>query len=332
MEFGNYIIQKGAIGKGSFSTVYKAVNKKTKEIVAIKKINFSSFSNSLKKRINNEIFILKTIQHRNIVTLIDFEYVDNFIFLIFEYCDGSLVDFLEKKHDEGRLANVFREICNGMDYLHSKNIIHRDIKPENILLKGDTPKICDFGFSVMIKDEYSMSSTICGSPLYMSPENLFLQDHTLSTDIWSLGILFYMIAYLEHPFGKLISIEEYRKKIKLQINYPKFFSDCFIDLLKKMLVLEPEERITIKQILDHPFFSIKEDDEILFDTTGSAELEEPPIKEYICDEDYFKSENLSKSAPIYIVNPIKDRHKNSLGYMLSNSLEFILKKIRDVSI
>ena len=335
MEWNDYIIQKIPIGKGSFSVVYKGVHKTTGEVVAIKKINFANFSNSLKKRIHNEIFILKTIQHPNIVKLIDFEYVNDYIFIIFEYCDnGNVSQFIGKELDENKLCSLFRQICQGLHYIHSKNIIHRDIKPENILMKGDIPKICDFGFSTIIKDENSLTSTICGTPLFMSPENLCLQDHTISTDIWSIGILFYMIAYGKHPFGNLQNIQEYKMKIMTKIHYPKTFSDSLVDLLKNMIIIEPKNRFTIKDVLDHPFFSIKEEDEVLFDTSGSAELEkedELNLTEYIQDENYFKPDHLSKSLPIHI-NPLREKQKNNLGVILSTSLEFILKKIRDVSI
>ena len=197
ITWNDYIIDKKYIGKGSFSKVYRA-SKDGKEY-AIKKMPFSQFSSSLKKRIHNELFILQNVSHENIVKFIDFEYENENLYVIFEFCECDISKWIGQIPDEIELKKRLYEITKGIHYLHSKNILHRDIKPENILLKNGIPKICDFGFSAVIKDEMTMNNTICGTPLFMSPEGLFFKPYNKKSDVWSLGVMFYFLSYGSHP-------------------------------------------------------------------------------------------------------------------------------------
>ena len=118
------------------------------------------------------------------------------------------------------------QILLGMKYLHDNNIMHRDIKLQNILLHDNIVKICDFGFSTTYKSTVEMFNTMCGTPLFMCPETLFLKPYSIKSEIWSLGILFYYIIYGYHPFYNLKDVNDYRLKINDEI----YFHDiCLFD-------------------------------------------------------------------------------------------------------
>jgi serine/threonine protein kinase len=145
---------------------------------------------------------------------------------------------------------MITQVANGIGYMHSNNILHRDIKPENILLHNGIIKICDFGFSTIIKENHQMMRTICGTPLFMSPEILFMKPYTIKSEIWALGILFYMMIYRLHPFGALHSLSDYRIKIKRQIIFIPIDDHEYINkLIEMMLSHETAKRPDIEKII-----------------------------------------------------------------------------------
>jgi serine/threonine protein kinase len=227
------------------------------ETVAIKKIPFSTFSNTLKKRVYSELFILQSTDHPNLVRLLDFEFADTHLMMIFEDCEGTFTTLLGTLSEED-MKPLVKQICEGIAYLHAKQFRHRDLKPVTILLKNGIPKICDFGFSAILKSTTDMHSTICGTPLYMSPENLSFDAHTMSSDIWSLGILFYTCAFGKHPWKHTKSIESYKQQIQTRLLFPihHSFSDAFVDLVGKMLVRDHQLRPSIHAVLQHLWFSV----------------------------------------------------------------------------
>jgi serine/threonine-protein kinase ULK/ATG1 len=239
-EWNQYIIYKGSIGKGSFSKVYRGFHKETHVDIALKKIMFSTLQNELKTKVISEIHIMLQMDHVNIIKLYDYKFEGDYLVLILEYCDSNLDQFISKHHSVSETLGMITQITTGMEYLHQNHIIHRDIKPQNILLQGSTIKIADFGFSILIKESNQMLHTICGTPLFMSPELLSYSPYTMKCDIWSLGILFYMLLYKVHPFGKIYSIEMYREKINSKIRYPSHELDMIP--INLMLSKNPEDR------------------------------------------------------------------------------------------
>lgn len=250
VEWNNYIIKNGNIGKGSYSKVYKGYHKVTKLEIAMKKIVFNTLNDNVKDKVISEINILQKMDHLHIIKLYEYKFEGNYIILITEYCkDKDLEVWIHKEKNIDEIKNVIEQIVTGIEYMHNNHILHRDIKSQNILLHDNIIKICDFGFSTMIKENNQMFNTVCGTPLFMSPELLFLKPYTIKSEIWALGILFYMILYKSHPFGKLSSINEYR----LKINNPILFEEIeglndFIEIVKKMLSLKESERPSITNI------------------------------------------------------------------------------------
>jgi serine/threonine protein kinase len=248
--WNNYIIKNGSIGKGSFSKVYYGYHKDTKLEIALKKILFTSLQSSIKDKVISEITILQKMNHVNIIKLYEYKFDGDYIFLVTEYCkDKDLDKWMKKDHTIEEIINMIEQITNGIYYMHTNHILHRDIKPENILLHNGIVKICDFGFSTIIKENRQMMQTICGTPLFMSPELLFMKAYTINSEIWALGILFYMIIYKIHPFGIPESLSDYRLKIKRHIVFiPINEIDYIVKMIEMMLSYEEDKRPTIDTI------------------------------------------------------------------------------------
>lgn len=257
--WNSYYIHKRILGSGSFCKVYYGIHKLKNQEVAIKKIAFDELSDGLKARTIKEINILQSVSHPNIIKLYDYKFDSNKLFLITEYCNGgNLSDWIKKEKSSTEILNIIKQILEALNYLQENKIMHRDIKPQNILIQEPLiVKICDFGFSQTFKESVNMFRTVCGTPLYMSPEIINMQPYTFKSEIWSLGILFYNIFFNSHPYGQLESVNDYREKI---VN-PPFISDItifeenefnilFTNILKLMLSLEPEKRPDLLDIIN----------------------------------------------------------------------------------
>ena len=282
-----YSIKK-IIGKGTFSTVKLGFDRETGEKVAIKILEKNKILNkSDAERVEREINILKEINHLNLIKIIKIkEDVDNY-YMIMEFCEnGELFSQIVKKRrlDENESAYYYFQLINGLEYIHSKNIVHRDLKPENLLInKKNILKIIDFGLSNYYKDN-NLLSTPCGSPCYASPEMISGKKYDGNLiDVWSSGIILFAMLCGYLPFDGLTNEILFKKILRCKIEYPKFLSNTPIDLLKKILVNEPSNRITISEIKKHPFY-----------LKGREEFKKihPSIFEKI--ERNFKSKNILK--------------------------------------
>jgi serine/threonine protein kinase len=257
--WNSYYIHKRILGSGSCSKVYYGIHKVKNQEVAIKKIAFDELPDMMKARTIKEINILQSVDHPNIIKLYDYKFDKNKLFLITEYCNGgNLSEWIKKEKSSIEILTVINQILEGLNYLQENRIIHRDIKPQNILIQEPlTVKICDFGFSQTFKEQINMFNTVCGTPLYMSPEIINMQPYTLKSEIWSIGILFYNIFFNGHPYGNLESMSDYRSKIAIQPFVPDIiiFDDnrlniVFTNLIKSMLSIDPEMRPELSDIIN----------------------------------------------------------------------------------
>ena len=196
------------IGKGAFGKVFlgSAVLSQD-ETVAIKSIDKSVMSNEIvKKRILQEILILKKLNHKNVVRLLEvFENKKN-MFLVMEHMhQGDLNHYLKLQTggflNEETARNFFKQILDGLFCIHSNNILHRDVKLENLLVDNkNTVKICDFGISTLVMPGKKMSEQ-SGTPTYMAPELIKgVEYEGFSSDVWSLGVVLYAMLTGELPF------------------------------------------------------------------------------------------------------------------------------------
>jgi tRNA A-37 threonylcarbamoyl transferase component Bud32 len=201
------------LGVGSTAVVYKAINIRTKNLVALKLIHKHILNEDIiKERVENEIEINKLLSHPNIVKLLDYNLDDNPPYIAFEYVEGKSLDKIlkeKKKLNIYETMNIWMQLLEALDYAHQKGIVHRDLKPENILLKlmsdnleTATVKITDFGISKLINKTLNITQDFVGTPWYMSPEQIKGQKVDQRSDIYSLGIIIFQLLTGKLPFGE----------------------------------------------------------------------------------------------------------------------------------
>jgi len=211
------------------------------------------------KRVAREISILKQIRHPNIIELYEILQTPKEFYLITEYAPGGeLFDYIvaRGKLTEEEARKFFRQIIEGVEYLHRLSIVHRDLKPENLLLDCDENiKIVDFGLS----NRYSrgeMLQTACGSPCYAAPEMIAGKKYTGSTvDVWSCGIVLFAMICGYLPFEDPNTSKLYKKILSGDFIIPKHVSAEARDLLKSILKTDPAVRFTIYDIKKHKWLT-----------------------------------------------------------------------------
>ncbi|CAL5995719.1 Kinase [Hexamita inflata] len=255
----NYVIDK-QLGKGTFGDVKLATHVLTGEKVAIKILEKAKISREEDfNRVVREIQVLKMLNHSNIVKLLEVLDTPHHIFLVTQFVEnGELFDYVVKrgKLTEQETCKFFRQLISAVSYCHLRRVCHRDLKLENILLNAANDlKIIDFGLSNILSQENAKFKTACGSPSYVAPEVLSGRKyHGPQVDIWSAGIILYAMLCGTLPFDDEELPKLYKKIGSGQFDIPPFVSASAADLLKKILVVDPEKRFDIKQIISHPWF------------------------------------------------------------------------------
>ena len=261
-KIGNYILFD-QIGKGTFSKVTKAIHILTSQQVAVKILDKEKIEDEIDlERIIREIEILKNIHHPNIAQMYEtYSTIHNFYLMMELVSGGDLFDFISDNSflSENLSCHFFRQLIGVLEYLMLMGITHRDIKPENILLDENHKniKVIDFGLSNYCENDEFLSSS-CGSPCYASPEMLSGKCyHGNKTDIWSAGIVLYSMLVGSLPFDnqELYNLYEQIKKGKFYL--PSTLSLEAIDLLKRILQVDPKKRIGIEEIKNHPWFNME---------------------------------------------------------------------------
>ena len=203
--------------------------------------------------------MLIKFNHINVILVTEiFESYDSY-YTVMEYCEGGeLFNYIVKKRrlSEEESSFFFYQIINGLEYIHSLNMVHRDLKPENLLLTKDhILKIIDFGLSNYFYDKNDLLSTPCGSPCYASPEMVSGKKYNgFKVDIWSTGIILYAMLCGFLPFEDKNNEILFKKIRRCKLEFPHYISLISKDLIKKILVTNPDKRISIKEIKKHPFF------------------------------------------------------------------------------
>ena len=262
---GDYIFNKKRIGKGAFSTIYKAEHKYNKKIVAIKEIPFDNLG-KVKESIKTEFMIIKNMDNKNIIKLHDvfFDNINKNIYIVLDYHQkGDMSNFLNGKPLREIYAKKYmRQLSNGLEYLFNNKILHRDLKLQNLLISDDLNLIItDFGFARYF-DNDNMLYTVCGSPLYMAPEILLKKKYNNKSDLWSVGIIFFEFLTGIKPFNAknmidLISIIK-TQKIIIPYKYKSILSDNCTSLLINLLKKNPNDRIEWHDFFNHIWFSTNE--------------------------------------------------------------------------
>ena len=258
--------KKNFLGEGSFASVYLVQNRITESIRAMKVIKKSSTtSEEDEKEIINEINILKIMDHPNILKIFEFYSSKESYSIITEYCSGG--ELFQEITENGPFnerysAYVMYQILSSINYCHNMNIIHRDLKPENILIvdrnKNNFPriKVCDFGTSKMV-EKGAVQKKLVGSSYYIAPE-VIKKNYNEKCDIWSCGVILYILLSGRPPFGGEDDrdIMENVKKGKYDLESSPFnkCSKSVLDLIRKLLVMDKNKRISAQEALLHPWF------------------------------------------------------------------------------
>lgn len=257
-----YKILSPALGKGAYGEVRKALHLQTQEYKAIKMLTLDEWALSVKKRTINEINILKSLDHPNIVKIHEFFDHGNRIFIIMEYLEGEpLLEYLIKHNptiNEKMIADLMHQLLSAINFMHLNNIVHRDVKSENILYNGKVLTVIDFGASKNMMDN-KMLRSVCGTLFYMAPE-VINGNYDAKCDIWSAGILLYILLSGQLPYDAS-NRDDVLLKIKnldfiIPIEDIKGISFGARELLVQMLQFNPAQRITAERALEHKFFEV----------------------------------------------------------------------------
>ena len=259
------------IGEGSFGKVFLVSHNKTKSKYAIKRISKLDKNNQEGKTyFKREIEIMYKIHQSNIVRLFNHFEDNEYCYFVMEYIEkGNLFDQPSWKNNKRfssvDVAKIIKEIICAVYYLHHMDppIIHRDIKPENVLIdKNGVAKLTDFGWSNYV-DSNEIRRTYCGTPVYLAPEMIKEIGHNEHLDIWCIGVLLFELLTGTVPF-KGRDIDSLNNNIlSLKIVWPRDINNTAKNLISKILKTEPGERISLEDMLKHPFFKEKLNNEHL---------------------------------------------------------------------
>ena len=248
------------IGKGGFGLVWKVIHKKTQKVYCIKVIQKQGIiEQKMIPQMNREIEIMYILNNPHCLRLKNHFEDDNNFYLVMPLASkGQLYRVLKKfrKFDERTAAQILRETISALSYLHSFNppIIHRDIKPENLLLnEGGRILLADYGWS-NFNMEGDVRKTFCGTPEYIAPEMLLKKGHDTRVDIWSIGILMFELLSGYSPFVAKSNQELYQNIRRLKIQWPKDMPPLAKNLITRILKLNPLDRPSFEEILDHQWF------------------------------------------------------------------------------
>eukprot|EP01084_Bolivina_argentea_P186470 321423_1 len=287
---------KGELGSGKYSTIREAVNIKTGVTYAVKCVKRAALPEEAEIALQSEIQILNLVDHPNIVNLHEVYTDPYFTYLVMEYVPGGeLFDgIVSKKYfPEAECRSVMHQLLSGMAYLHNHNIIHRGLKPEKLLLSASPRVLKISGFNDACFDTAQINSgggandenidsmsidsmtppcsstlklktviehkTVLGTRGYASPEMLIGLPYGSKVDVWSAGIIMYMLLCGYPPFtGNDHNVLEQRIKSGYVAFHPKYWSRISADaknLVSAMLVVDADNRISSKDALNHPWFS-----------------------------------------------------------------------------
>jgi serine/threonine protein kinase len=270
--------------------------------------------------IRNEIKIHRSLSHPNIIGFIDCAQIGPDVYILMELASyGCLFQYLDPKigMPENLALRFFYQTVRGIEYMHKNKIMHRDIKPENLLLDETlNVKICDLGYSCYF-DDMNPRSTICGTFFYYPPEMLEDQKHTLKVDIWCLGVLLYEMLHCQPPYFGLDLKDLYNSIKTRELDIREDLTPDCVDLLRRMLIIDPDSRISVEEVLNHPAISsrvekfgepVSEDDfKYLMNNYYQFKLKQVQTK--TINEDIDKLVNDHKVVQVKV---IKDNHDTAL--------------------
>ncbi|KAJ4745673.1 CBL-interacting serine/threonine-protein kinase 5 [Rhynchospora pubera] len=278
LVLGRYEIGR-LLGMGTFSKVHYGRDLRTGESVAIKIINKDQVKRvtGMMEQIQREISIMRLVRHPNVVELKEVMATKTRIFFVMEYVRGGE---LFAKVSNGRLPedlarHYFKQLISAIDFCHSRGVSHRDLKPENLLLdENGNLKVSDFGLSALPEQlrHDGLLHTQCGTPAYVAPEVLRNKGYDgARTDLWSCGVILFVLLTGHLPFQHENMMKMYQKIFKAQFQVPPWVSGEARRLIAKLLVVDPANRISIPDMLRHPW--LKNGASVLMPSPGPLNLQ-----------------------------------------------------------
>ena len=278
------------LGEGSYGRVFKAREISTGRVIAVKKVLIGN-SHSIYKKTIKEINLLKNLDHPNIVKYYDYFEEEDCIYLMMEYLEGwTLKQYINNNQNitEESARIIIKQLLKALSYLHyTCDICHRDVKPENMMFKDkndiNSLKLLDFGLSI---DSFESKKYLenCGTLVYMAPELINNVKYTKGVDVWSVGIILYMLLMKgKNPFyNKKDNRETIIKNIKNNnvVFHNENNNDIYPiskmgkDLINKLLKKNPLYRYTIRSALEHPWITMNKFDKIPLTIYDKANIDE----------------------------------------------------------
>lgn len=272
-RLAQYVIER-TLGEGSFGKVKLATHKVSGQKVALKIISKTKLVTSdMTGRIDREIQYLQLLRHPHIIKLYTVVVTPKEIIMVLEYAGGELFDYIVNhgKMAEDKARKFFQQIVCAVEYCHRHKIVHRDLKPENLLLDDSlNVKIADFGLSNIMTDG-NFLKTSCGSPNYAAPEVISGKLYAgPEVDVWSCGVILYVLLTGRLPFDDEYIPALFRKIAQGNYQMPNYISSGAARLIRRMLQVNPVNRITVQEIRQDPWF-----------VKDLADYLQPPVEEFV---------------------------------------------------
>lgn len=269
-EVNRHYDLKETLGTGSFATVKRAIRKKDKREFAIKIIKKSKLNEEELAVVHDEVNIMHSIEHENCVMLYEMFESNKKVFMVLELLEGGeLFDRIVARgsYSESDASALIKCIVSAIEYLHSVGVVHRDLKPENLIYanpmsskkNADIIKITDFGLAKYNTDKSQRMSTACGTPGYVAPEVLKNEKYGPPVDMWSIGVILYILLCGFPPFYHESTSALYKQIKGGKYDFPDPYwteiSQTAKSLVAGLLTVDPNKRLTPRQVLEHEWIA-----------------------------------------------------------------------------